>query len=91
MKLVVVKPHVSSGTHEGVFLLFSIVGRRAGLVDLADVILALKDTEGFRLGKRYRWFTKNGGEYHYKDGDSVFHRDAFLGSSLQMERATVPR
>ena len=54
MKFVVVNPHIGSGTLDGVFLLFSIVGRGAGLINLADVIPALKDTEVFRLGKRYR-------------------------------------
>src|SRR6266850_2148185 len=81
MKFVVVKPHIGSGTLDGVCARFSIVGSRAGLIYFADVIVALKDTEGVRLGKRYRRYKKiNYGEYHYKAGESVFHRDLFSRS-----------
>jgi len=41
----VVKPHISSGTLDGDSCVSGVVGRRAGLNKLADVILALKDTE----------------------------------------------
>jgi len=58
MEFVVVKPHISSGTLDRVFLFFGIVGRRAWFINLADVVVALKDTERFRLGKRYRRYTK---------------------------------
>src|SRR4030095_8046277 len=74
MKFVVVSPHISSRTVDGVFLLFYVVSCRAGLTDLADVALAVKDTHGFSLG-RYRGNKQiEYGEYNYKVGDSVFHR-----------------
>jgi hypothetical protein len=52
MKFVVVKPHISPETLDGVFLIPSIIGLGAGLIDLADVILPVKDSEVFGLGKR---------------------------------------
>src|SRR5436190_20953857 len=75
MKFVVVTPHISSGTLDGVFLRFSIVGRRAGLNNPSDVILSLKDTAGFRLGQRYRRAKKlSYCQYQSKAGDSGFSR-----------------
>jgi hypothetical protein len=75
MKLVMVKPHIRARTVDGVFLPFGIVPRRAVPGNIADIILSLKHTEGFRLGKGYRWYREiYQGEYNGKAGNQVFHR-----------------
>jgi hypothetical protein len=49
MKFVLVEPHVGSRTVDGVLLILSVIGRGAGLIDLADVIVSFKDAEAFGL------------------------------------------
>jgi len=53
MKLIAIEPHIRAGAGDGIFLLFRVVGRRAGVEDLADIGLAFKQAEGFGLGESW--------------------------------------
>src|SRR4030095_11448775 len=92
MKCVAASPHIRSRSGDGVFLLFRIVDRRAGLIDPADVVLAIKQAEGFRLG-RYRGYKKiEYCEYDYEAGNSDFHRRWFPRQQFfKMGRTNVAR
>src|SRR6266850_1096722 len=77
MELIRALPHVSAGAGDGVLLPAGVVGRRAGILNLAHIGLTIKYPQRWLL--RMRWHRCKGYEPRKRQG-----RDEAVGSSSHL-------